>query len=526
MWLSGGQIQFGKTRNVLTSTEVDTKLTESGFVTGDGFAEMFSTKVLGEDIEEGDTVKDKLSSFIRTEAGDVTISGDNIFFDGATYIDGQLEITNGQLKVSEALIDKCTVTNVTVQGSMKSPFVLDKDSEEMDRTYYDNFTIHGYDLDYLTGTPTHNLKWTPNQSGRKITIANYKWDNKIPKGTVQLSVPSNFSITSTGSWQREVGIIPYQEDFKSLELEYFEAYTRNVHWPRSTMIDNKSTCFKFIVPVPEDDTFTFYVKIETTLEDEYDNDDDNCLLVVSTLSHLGDKYFINAFNNMLDDFDTHPPTDCFYKDGSGVSHNALKQVIKTSDNGYTPIVFTQDEISKKQNRAEVTIAIKQQYNGSAIHKATIVIPKSSKGTQFFYENGKPRETIRLSREIINLTGYGDDKNFYGWIVENRKDIDTNKHYGKEAKVLAWGKLIINNGKIDEGSNFKTYDNTMIEITKVDKTTGQWTLKFDDDWSDTLSQCFMFVVPFDIDGHAYATYQSSDNNFLIKLRKVLEYASYN
>ena len=561
MWLSTGQIKFGGNyRNIFTDEEVNknvkdatdalntelttyiqsndlflaqigdrltdaeigiTEINKSGFVAEDDFAKMFSTKVLKD--ENGEVVEE-LKSFIQTEADKITISSDDIFINGNTYINDQFKIDDdGNLTVQNATIENCDVTNVTVQGSIKSPFVLDKNIDENDIKYYDNFTVQGYDLDYLTGTLTNNLKWTPDQSGRKTTIVNYMWDNSMPKGTVQLNAPSSFDITKLGRWQREIGIIPYQDDFKNLNLNYFEAYTQNVSWASRIQIENDVTCFRFVVPKPESDTFTFYVKIETIIEDEYERDN-NCLAVVSNLSYLGDEGFINAFNNMLNS-DAHPPTSLSYMDKFGKLRQGLNQVI-LPNTGYTAINFTKGAINEKTGGAEVTIAIKQNENSYAVHKATIIIPKSNKGTQFFYENGKPRETIRISRELINLIGYGDNSNFYGWIVENRKDIDTNKHYGKEAKVLAWGKLIIDNGKIAEGSNFKTYDDTMIEITKVNNTIGQWTLKFDDDWSDTLSQCFMFVVPFDNDGHAYATYQSSDNNFLIKLRKVIEYASYN
>ena len=66
-----------------------------------------------------------------------------------------------------------------------------------------------------------------------------------------------------------------------------------------------------------------------------------------------------------------------------------------------------------------------------------VLLKAPSG-KYFYENGKARSQIIVSRECLELLGYGTATTFYGWIVLSRIDVYTEGTYGSPLKVLYQG----------------------------------------------------------------------------------------
>ena len=66
-----------------------------------------------------------------------------------------------------------------------------------------------------------------------------------------------------------------------------------------------------------------------------------------------------------------------------------------------------------------------------------VILKAPDG-KYFFESGKARTQIIVSRECLVLLGYGTPTTFYGWIVLARVDVYTNGTYGSPLKVLYQG----------------------------------------------------------------------------------------
>lgn len=66
-----------------------------------------------------------------------------------------------------------------------------------------------------------------------------------------------------------------------------------------------------------------------------------------------------------------------------------------------------------------------------------VLLKAPSG-KYFYENGKARSQIIVSRECLELLGYGTATIFYGWIVLSRVDVYTEGTYGSPLKVLYQG----------------------------------------------------------------------------------------
>lgn len=83
---------------------------------------------------------------------------------------------------------------------------------------------------------------------------------------------------------------------------------------------------------------------------------------------------------------------------------------------------------------------------------------------FIYENGVAFQKIRISRECVTLLGLGDDKNFFGWCVIGRCDLMTNRAYGKNKKILAYGKVT---GTSSGASiKYRTFDGSELSVNRL------------------------------------------------------------
>lgn len=440
-----------------------TEINNSGFVAEGNFAEMFSTKVL---TDNGGNVTKELKSFIKTEAEKITISSEDIFINGNTYINGQFNIdTDGKLTVKNADIKNCTITDVTINGSLCNPFVLDDDTEKVDNVYHDNFSFYT-DTEYeFTTTFGNNLKWDVDQSGRKVTIVNHKWDNRLSKGRVKINTPSYFSLPYVGYWERDTTLTNKSSGISNLGLAYFEAYTLESLYPTRAFMGSQDL-FQFQIP-PGRTIYSIYIKNEKIIYDADYNRDDNNYVIVSNINK-----------------------EIPYTSGDGetpVVNTNVKQVLQLTNGSYVKITFS----NITEETAIVSVAVKQHSLEANKYIATLLLPKSTPDKMFFYENGQAKQSITLNRELVNLIGYGDTKNFYGWIVENRADIETRYLYGKNLKTLAFGCIrYIKQNKvmtIDKDTSYVcTFDGTPVSIGRY--AIGKYQIGFDSSWNDTLSYC--------------------------------------
>lgn len=99
--------------------------------------------------------------------------------------------------------------------------------------------------------------------------------------------------------------------------------------------------------------------------------------------------------------------------------------------------------------------------------------------KYFYENGISKDELLISREAIELLGYGTSTQFYGWIVMRRIDMMTSYRYGKELKILAFGS-VTSGGSI----TYDTFDGSTMRVTKSG--TGQYTITMPSGWFYTAS----------------------------------------
>ena len=116
---------------------------------------------------------------------------------------------------------------------------------------------------------------------------------------------------------------------------------------------------------------------------------------------------------------------------------------------------------------------KQVTSGSV----SISIPDAAKdaGCRFF-ENGVAKTELNFSTELLELMAYGDisartESNtkshyLYGWIVLNRIDLMTNCSYGRNKKLLAYGKVT---GTSSGASiKYRTFDGSELSVNRLTK----------------------------------------------------------
>lgn len=102
--------------------------------------------------------------------------------------------------------------------------------------------------------------------------------------------------------------------------------------------------------------------------------------------------------------------------------------------------------------------------------------------KYFFEDGIMKDNIQLSREVVELVGYGDNDEFYGWIVMSRINIATHYRYGHPLNVLAMGTLAVTT----HGSP-PTWELTGVTFDGSDLksewlSTGRWKISFDSEAS--------------------------------------------
>lgn len=106
------------------------------------------------------------------------------------------------------------------------------------------------------------------------------------------------------------------------------------------------------------------------------------------------------------------------------------------------------------------------------------IEYSAPSGKYFYEDGTQKEAISLSRECVELMGYGTSTQFYGWIVLNRINLMTTSKYGRKLNVLAQG--IVTGYSSGASISYKSYDNaSTLSVSR--QGTGKYRVNFPSNW---------------------------------------------
>ena len=117
--------------------------------------------------------------------------------------------------------------------------------------------------------------------------------------------------------------------------------------------------------------------------------------------------------------------------------------------------------------------------------------------KYFFEDGLMKENIQLSRESVELIGYGDSENFYGWIVQSRVNLATHYRYGHQLNVLAMGtvKFISSPSTRVPIMDYKTFDGSTLTMTHLAQ--GSFRIEFDSNvnWFNEDSDVMVMVTGY-------------------------------
>lgn len=111
---------------------------------------------------------------------------------------------------------------------------------------------------------------------------------------------------------------------------------------------------------------------------------------------------------------------------------------------------------------------------------------SAPSGKYFFEDGIQKSELKVSREIIELIGYGTSSQFYGWIVLNRIDLMTSQKYGHCLKALAFGTVSGNNTTAKTTISYKTFDGSTLGVSRVSE--GVYKVTFPSSWFNDVNNC--------------------------------------
>lgn len=97
--------------------------------------------------------------------------------------------------------------------------------------------------------------------------------------------------------------------------------------------------------------------------------------------------------------------------------------------------------------------------------------------KYFYENGITKKAIHLSRECVELMGYGTSTQFYGWIVLNRINLGTNSRYGRKLNVLAQG--MVSGSSSGASISYKSFDDGKLSVSRLSE--GRYRVNVPSNW---------------------------------------------
>lgn len=102
---------------------------------------------------------------------------------------------------------------------------------------------------------------------------------------------------------------------------------------------------------------------------------------------------------------------------------------------------------------------------------------SAPAGKYFFENGISKSELQMSREVIELVGYGDNKTFFGWIVLHRINMMTTARYGRSLNILAQG--IVSGNSSGASISYKSFDDGKLFVSRLGE--GQYRVNVPSNW---------------------------------------------
>lgn len=153
------------------------------------------------------------------------------------------------------------------------------------------------------------------------------------------------------------------------------------------------------------------------------------------------------------------------------SDNAVMQV---DNNGYSGVYSIPWNVEQAGRRICI---LSNLWGGVQITNSSVSISIPDDAEEAgcrFYENGIAKTELNFSTEVLELMAYGnisartenDTKShyLYGWIVLNRIDLMTNRSFGRNKKLLAYGKVT---GTSSGASiKYRTFDGSGLSVNRL------------------------------------------------------------
>ena len=140
-----------------------------------------------------------------------------------------------------------------------------------------------------------------------------------------------------------------------------------------------------------------------------------------------------------------------------------------------------------QNGRRLTI-INYKWGGTmAQGQAGISAPNG----KYFFEDGIQKSKLKVSREIVEMIGYGTTTEFYGWIVLNRIDLMTSQKYGHCLKALAFGTVSGGNSSSNTSITSNTFDGSKLTVARQSE--GLYRVFFPSTWFTYTSNCRVILT---------------------------------
>lgn len=116
---------------------------------------------------------------------------------------------------------------------------------------------------------------------------------------------------------------------------------------------------------------------------------------------------------------------------------------------------------------------------------------SAPSGKYFFEDGIQKKELKVSREIVEMIGYGTTTEFYGWIVLNRIDLMTSQKYGHCLKALAFGTVSGGNSSSNTSITSNTFDGSSLTVSRQSE--GLYRVSFPSSWFAYTSNCRVILT---------------------------------
>lgn len=140
-----------------------------------------------------------------------------------------------------------------------------------------------------------------------------------------------------------------------------------------------------------------------------------------------------------------------------------------------------------QNGRRLSIVNYKWGSTMAQGQAAISAPRG----KYFFEDGIQKSELKVSREIVEMIGYGTTTEFYGWIVLNRIDLMTSQKYGHCLKALAFGTVSGGNSSSSTSITSNTFDGS--KLTAARQSEGLYRVFFPSTWFTYTSNCRVILT---------------------------------